>query len=77
MATPLEAVNGWDELVALGVARRMRMIEEQPYGDIQKLYDEALERVVQMAGHRTRGAQPEVRDEEEDRPDAYQPSRLF
>lgn len=47
-----DGVNGWDKLVALGVAIEMRMIEQNEYADLYALYTEQLDRVEAMAADR-------------------------
>jgi hypothetical protein len=47
-----DCVNGWEKLVALKVAMEMRAIEQQPNGDLERMYEREAERVTNMAGDR-------------------------
>jgi hypothetical protein len=47
-----DGVNGWEKLVAVGVAIEMRIIEQNDYADLQALYAEQLERIEAMAADR-------------------------
>lgn len=51
-ATTFDGVNGWEKLPALRVAIELRAIEEQPYGDLEKLYERELARVEAMKTER-------------------------
>lgn len=54
-----DGVNGWEKLVALRVAMELRTIEEQPYGDLERLYDRERARIEQAKTERE-AAQPKV-----------------
>lgn len=47
-----DGINGWEKMVMLGVAMEMRAIEEQPYADLQGLYNEQKQRIEDMATER-------------------------
>lgn len=47
-----DGVNGWEKLPALRVAMELRAIEEQPYSDLEKLYERELARVEAMKTER-------------------------
>lgn len=57
----LEGVNGWEKLVALKVAMELRAIEQQPYADLERLYEREQERIDAMLALRQPGP-PQVQD---------------
>ena len=57
-----DGVNGWERLIALDVAMRMRAIEELPNADLERLFKEDKERIEELAAQRTAETPPEVAD---------------
>ena len=57
-----DGVNGWEKLVALGVAIEMRTIRKDPSGDLERRYQEQYSRVQDMAADRDAENASEVRD---------------
>jgi hypothetical protein len=70
MATTLDGINGWDEVVALGVARKMSIIANLPNPALNELYTEAWARIRQLAPLRVRDVPGTVRDVEDEVPRA-------
>jgi hypothetical protein len=61
-AAVIDGVNGWEKLVALRVAMEMRAIEEQPYADLQNLYEIEKQRITDMAADRDAGHTSQILD---------------
>ncbi len=59
-----DGVNGWEKLVALGVAMEMRVIRKDPVSDLAGLYNEQDERITAMATERVVEHPKMVRDVE-------------
>lgn len=61
-ADTFDGVNGWEDLVALGVALRMHGIQESDSSQLAALYREALDHVETMAHERIAGLPAHVID---------------
>jgi hypothetical protein len=61
-ASVFDAVNGWDKLVSLAVARELLIIQKLPTSQLQELYDETKQRVEMLAADRVASKPARVRD---------------
>lgn len=59
-----DGINGWEKLVALGVAIEMRTIRKDPVDDLESLYQEQLARIDALATDRLVEHAKEVRNVE-------------
>jgi hypothetical protein len=59
-----DGINGWEKMVALGVAMEMRAIEKRPSSDLAALYGEQLERIETLKTERDAEAPKEIVDVE-------------
>lgn len=57
-----DGVNGWEDLVSLGMALRMHGIQETDGSQLAALYREAKEHIETMAHERTAGLSAQVLD---------------
>jgi hypothetical protein len=57
-----DGINGWEKMVALGVAMEMRTIEKRTASDLASLYAEQLARIETMKSERDAEAPKEVVD---------------
>jgi hypothetical protein len=57
-----DGINGWEKMVALGVAMEMRTIEKRPSSDLAGLYGEQLERIETLKTERDAEAPKEIVD---------------
>lgn len=57
-----DGINGWEKMVALGVAMEMRTIEKRPSSDLAGLYAEQLQRIETLKTERDAEAPKEVVD---------------
>lgn len=57
-----DGINGWEKMVALGVAIEMRVIEKRSATDLQQLYAPQLERIETMKTERDAEAPKEIVD---------------
>lgn len=60
-AQTFNGVNGWEDLIALKVAMKLRAIEEQPFADLVALFNPVEQRIRQMAADRASSAVKRVR----------------
>lgn len=58
-----DGINGWEKMVALGVAIEMRIIEKRSASDLADLYREQLARIETMKSERDQEAPKEIVDE--------------
>jgi hypothetical protein len=58
-----DGINGWEKMVALGVAIEMRIIEKRSASDLADLYREQLARIETMKSERDAEAPKEIVDE--------------
>lgn len=57
-----DGINGWEKMVALGVAIEMRAIEKRAAADLMQLYAPQLERIETMKSERDAEAPKEIVD---------------
>lgn len=57
-----DGVNGWEKMIALGVAMEMRVIEKRTASDLASMYGEQLARIETMKSERDAEAPKEVVD---------------
>lgn len=57
-----DGINGWEKMVALGVAMEMRVIEKRASNDLASMYGEQLARIETMKSERDAEAPKEVVD---------------
>ena len=57
-----DGINGWEKMVALGVAMEMRTIEKRPSSDLAGMYGEQMARIETMKSERDAEAPKEVVD---------------
>jgi hypothetical protein len=60
-AQTFNGVNGWEDLIALKAAMKLRAIEEQPFADLVALYMPVEARIQKMAADRASSAVKRVR----------------
>lgn len=61
-ADTFDGINGWEKMVALGVAMEMRAIEKRPSSDLASMYAEQLARIDALKSERDAEAPKEVVD---------------
>jgi hypothetical protein len=59
-----DGINGWEKMVALGVAMEMRTIEKRPSSDLAGLYAEQMQRIEALKTERDAEAPLEIVDVE-------------
>lgn len=59
-----DGINGWEKMIALGVAIEMRAIEKRPSGDLMALYQEQVGRIESLKSERDAEAPLEIIDEQ-------------
>jgi glycogen debranching enzyme len=59
-----DGINGWEKMVALGVAIEMRVIEKRAANDLMQLYAPQLERVEALKTERDAEAPKTIVDEQ-------------
>ena len=63
-ANTFDGINGWEKMVAIGIAIELREIEKRPSPTLAEMYGEQLQRIETLKSERDAEAPLEIVDEQ-------------